>query len=99
MMVVAGLLCSCNQLQQKGQDTQSSEFENWISRMTQGTSDPEAEGVEYERWNVMEDSITILKRLQKWETYVEEHPKDEMGWRNLYEARIFYSDFVPDYTS
>ena len=99
MMFVAGLLCSCNQLQQKGQDTQSSEFENWISRMTQGTRDPEAEGVEYERWNVLEDSITILKRLQKWETYVEEHPKDEMGWRNLYEARIFYSHFVPDYTS
>ena len=72
VIAMAGLLCSCNQHQQKGQDTQSSEFENWISRMTQGTSDPEAEGVEYERWNVMGDSITILKRLQKWETYVED---------------------------
>lgn len=99
VIAMAGLLCSCNQLQQKGQDTQSSEFENWISRMTQGTSDTEAEGVEYERWNVMEDSITLLKRVQKWDAYVEEHPKDEIGWRNLYAASILYCYYDRGYIS
>ena len=46
----------------------------------------ETEGAKIELWN-MSDSISSLKRLQKWEAYVEKHPKDEMGWRNLYDAK------------
>ena len=44
------------------------------------------EGAKIELWN-MGDSLSSLKRLQKWEAYVEKHPKDEMGWRNLYNAK------------
>ena len=99
MVLLTGLLCSCGQSQQKGQDTQSSEFENWISRMPQRTSDSKTEGVELEKWNVLGDSITLLKRVQKWDAYVEEHPKDEIGWRNLYEASILYCYYDRDYIS
>ena len=49
----------------------------------------ETEGAKIELWN-MSDSISSLKRLQKWEAYVEKHPKDEMGWRNLYDAKTRY---------
>lgn len=99
MVLLAGLLCSCGQSQQKGQDTQSSEFENWISRMPQRTSDSKTEGVELEKWNVLKDSITLLKRVQKWDAYVDEHPKDEIGWRNLYAASILYCYYDRDYIS
>ena len=37
-------------------------------------------------WNTG-DSLSDMKRLHKWEAYVEEHPQDEMGWRNLYHAK------------
>ena len=53
----------------------------------QGTS--ETEGAEFEHWNT--DSVSEWKRVQKWEAYVEAHPKDEMGWRNLYDAKLYYS--------
>lgn len=97
VIAVAGLLCSCGQSQQKSQNKQSSEFENWIQRMMPGTSCQETQGVGLEKWNVLSDSITTLKRLQKWEAYVEEHPKDEMGWRNLYEANLFYKSYAKEH--
>lgn len=66
IMFAAGLLCSCGQSQQEGQEPQ---------------------GAELEQWHVIGDSLSGLKRVQKWEAYVAENPKDEMGWRNLYEAK------------
>jgi len=75
--MVAGLMCSCQQLQkQQSSETQEAELEHW---------------------NALKDSISDLKRLQKWDAYVEEHPKDEIGWRNLYEANTTYSCYTKKY--
>ena len=76
MVVLAGLLCSCQQQNQQNSETQ---------------------GAELEHWNVLKDSISDLKRLQKWDAYVEDHPKDEIGWRNLYEANTTYSYYTKKY--
>lgn len=62
-------------------------------------SQEETQGVEYEPWNVIPDSITSVKRVQKWEDYVEEHPKDEMAWRNLYDAKQSLSYYTKNYIS
>ena len=50
-----------------------------------------------EHWNVVKDSISDMKRLQQWEAYVKEHPQDEIGWRNLYEAYVTYSYYTKKY--
>ena len=76
MVVLAGLLCSCQQQNQQSSETQEAELEHW---------------------NVLKDSISDLKRLQKWDAYVEDHPKDEIGWRNLYEANTTYSYYTKKY--
>ena len=77
MVVLAGLMCSCQQQQnQQSSETQEAELEHW---------------------NVLKDSISDLKRLQKWDAYVEDHPKDEIGWRNLYEANTTYSYYTKKY--
>ena len=76
-MVLAGLLCSCQQQQ---------------NQQSSGTQE-----AELEHWNVLKDSISDLKRLQKWDAYVEDHPKDEIGWRNLYEANTTYSYYTKKY--
>ncbi len=66
MVVLAGLLCSCQQQNQQGSETQGAKYDAY--------------------WNTG-DSLSEMKRLHKWEAYVEEHPQDEMGWRNLYHAK------------
>lgn len=66
IVMVAGLMCSCQQ--QQNPETQA----------------------EYDEYQTGGDSLYALKRLQKWEAYVEEHPKDEMGWRNLYNAKELF---------
>ena len=77
MVVLAGLMCSCQQQQ---------------NQQSSGTQE-----AELEHWNVLKDSISDLKRLQKWDAYVEDHPKDEIGWRNLYEANTTYSYYTKKY--
>ena len=66
MVVLAGLLCSCQQQNQQSSETQGAECDAY--------------------WNVC-DSLSEMKKLHQWEAYVEEHPQDEMGWRNLYYAQ------------
>ena len=68
MVVLAGLMCSCQQQQsQQSSETQGAEFDAY--------------------WNTG-DSLSDMKRLHKWEAYVEEHPQDEIGWRNLHHAML-----------
>ncbi|MBO4673712.1 MAG: hypothetical protein J5616_05130 [Bacteroidaceae bacterium] len=43
-------------------------------------------------WNTG-DSLSDMKRLHKWEAYVEEHPQDEIGWRNLHHAMLMSTFF------
>ena len=57
----------------------------------------DTQGAELEHWNVVKDSISDMKRLQQWEAYVEEHPQDEIGWRNLYEAYVTYTYYTKKY--
>jgi len=65
----------------------------------QSESQEETQGVEYEKGNILPDSITALKRVQRWEAYVKKHPKDEMAWRNLYEAKQSFSYYTKQYIS
>ena len=65
----------------------------------QPESQKETEGLEYERWNVLHDSITDLKHVQKWEDYVKKHPDNEMAWRNLYGAKQLFSHYTKNYIS
>lgn len=64
IVVVAGLMCSCQQ--QQSSETQGAKYDAY--------------------WNTG-DSLSDMERLHKWEAYVEEHPQDEMGWRNLHHAK------------
>ncbi len=63
----------------------------------QNQQSSETQGAELEHWNVVKDSISDMKRLQQWEAYVKEHPQDEIGWRNLYEAYVTYSYYTKKY--
>lgn len=65
----------------------------------QSESQKATEEVQYERWNILHDSITAVKRVQKWEDYVKKHPKNEMAWRNLYQAKQSLSYYTKNYIS